>query len=244
MQEGCIQAWLSPVPKAGSWPPGLHIFWGCLPKGLPSRLKKRDTSCFSSPPRCACCAMKYKLSVICTEKHGRGGEGFWCRGNRRIWSNAVLRALEQMTNIGHKSPKEGLAMVSTAKRGEIFLAAPQSFNLIWRVLSQFLLSLLCSCPKSQTGCFQPPQWIKPSLFCLGCAWKDLGWRSLGKTQPKPPSLSPAEAKPFLTLFWKVSPWGCPPHTIRFSSSEDFVLVFSFFGGEGILLTISCHPHHF
>lgn len=99
------------------WLPGIHIFWASLPKGLPSRLKKHDMLNSSSPPRCACCARKYDLSVTCTEKHRRGGEGFWCRGNRGIWSNAVLRALEQMTNIGHKPPRVGLAMamVNTAK---------------------------------------------------------------------------------------------------------------------------------
>lgn len=192
------------------------------------------------------CLLCYEIQVI-SHLHWKT----WER-RRRILVQRKQRDLEQCSpqspgaddKYWSQSPKAGLAMVSTAKPSEIFVAAPQSFKLIWRVLSQFLLSLLCSCPKSQTGCFQPPQWIKPSLFCLGCAWKDLGWRSLGKTQPKPPSLSPAEAKPFLTLFWKVSPWGCPPHTIRFSSSEDFVLVFSFFGGEGILPTISCHPHLF
>lgn len=91
------------------------------------------------------------------------------------------------------------------KTRKIFLATSQRLNLIWRALCQLLLSLFCSCPKSQTRCTQPPQWVRSNLFCLRCAWNDLGWRSLGKTKPKPSNLSSAEAKLFLILLWKVSP---------------------------------------
>lgn len=157
VEEGRIQIWLPPAPKAGSWPAGLHVFWALLPESLPGRLKKHITSYYSSPSRCARCAMKYNLPVTCTGKQGGGEEGFWCRGDWGIWSNAVLRALGQMMSIGnHKLPRVGLATVNTAKPREVFLAISQRLNLIWRALCQLLPSLLCSCPKSQTGHFQLP----------------------------------------------------------------------------------------